>query len=465
MKKKGAILLFGLIVILSGWWVLNGSSLAQPSEGVVDVWATWGDDPAQLQALLDRYSQSSSVSVKVTTRVRSNDLLEALAGTEAPDLVILSSADLVEAYHQQGLVEALDGWIRATGIDLDDIYPAPLAQCQGPDGTTLCLPWGCDVDALFWNRDLFAAAGLDPERPPQTIEEVVEYASKLTIRDETGELRQVGFIPDFPRSHADLYVRMFGGASYSGDGAELAVNSQPVVDALSWQMSFYSSNAPEDLKDFVSSFTPYMASHHPLYAGRRLSCQQCHRSAPIQNGKTPDTGFSEGKIAMMIDGQWQVSANALSHEKFQVNYGVAPFPPPSAYPERANTVVVRGPVVIIPAGAMDKEAAVQLLAWMMSPESVAESAYANSLLPTSRTVGQNSRFQQVLDFKMFMDLMAHPDAKPAVTMPVSSELNEALGQVEEEVLHKGGDPVPLLDELQAQFAPKLKEPSSYQDGP
>jgi hypothetical protein len=64
-----------------------------------------------------------------------------------------------------------------------------------------------------------------------------------------------------------------------------------------------------------------------------------------------------------------------------------------------------------------------------------------------------------------MDLMAHPNAKPAVTMPVSSELNEALGQVEEEVLHKEGDPAPLLDKVQAEFAPRLKEASSYQDGP
>jgi multiple sugar transport system substrate-binding protein len=465
MRKIGVVLLLGFVVIVGSWWIMRSDSPAQPEEGVLDVWATWGDHADWLQSLYDRFSQSSGVPVRVTTQVRSEDLLEALADLEPPDLVILSSADLIEAYNQQGLVESLDGWIQASGIDLNDIYPAPLAQCQGLNGATLCLPWSCDVDALFWNKDLFAAAGLDPERPPRTMEELVEYASRLTIRDETGELGQVGFIPDFPRSHAELYVRMFGGAFHSDKGCELTVNSQPVIDALNWQMPFYSTNAPEDLKDFISSFTPYMTSHHPLYAGRRMSCQQCHRSSPIQNGKAPDIGLSEGKIAMMIDGEWQVSPNALSPEEFQVNYGVAPFPPPSAYPERANTVVVRGPVVIIPTGAMDKEAAVQLLAWMMSPEIVAESAYANSSLPTSRTAAQNSGLQQVPDFKVFMDLMAHPNAKPAVTMPVSSELNEALGQVEEEVLHKGGEPAPLLDKVQAEFAPKLKEPLSYHDGP
>jgi hypothetical protein len=66
---------------------------------------------------------------------------------------------------------------------------------------------------------------------------------------------------------------------------------------------------------------------------------------------------------------------------------------------------------------------------------------------------------------VFVDLMAHPNAKPALTTPISSELNEALGQVEVELLHKGGDPAPLLDEVQAEFAPKLQEALSYHDGP
>jgi len=450
MKKAGVVSLLGFVIILSSWWFISSGSQAQPSEGVVDVWATWGDDSSQLQALFDRFSQSSSIPVKVTTQVGSDELLQSLESAEPPDLVILSSSDLIGAYNDRGLVDPLGHWIASTGIALDDIYPAPRAQCTGPEGRQLCLPWGCDVDALFWNKNLFRAAGLDPERPPQTMEEMVEYAKELTIHDGEGELSQVGFIPDFPRSHADLYVRMFGGAFYSDEGAELAVNSQPVVDALKWQIQFYNGYAPEDLRDFVSSLTPYMTSEHPIFAGRRMSCQQCHRSSPIRNNKTPDTGFYKGRIAMMIDGQWQASPDTLSQKEPQVNYGVAPFPPPSAHPERANTAVVRGPVLIIPAGAMDKEAAIQLLAWMTSPEILAEAAYANSLLPTSHTSAQDPRFQQIPNFKVFVDLLAHPNAKPAVTTPISLELNEALGQVEKELLYKGGDPVPLLNEVQAE---------------
>jgi multiple sugar transport system substrate-binding protein len=457
MSRKRAALLLGFVIIVGGWWITQGSSSARPEDRVVDVWATWGEEPDHLQALLYRYSQSSGVPVQITTQVRSDDLLKALADAEPPDLVILSNGDLVESYHQRGLVEPLDGWIQASGIDLDDMYPAPLAQCRGLNGATLCLPWGCDVDVLFWNKDLFEAAGLDPELPPQTMEELLEYASKLTIRDEKGELGQVGFIPDFPRSHAELYVRMFGRAFYRDEGAELVINSQPVIDALNWQRQFYSIYAPEDLEDFVSSFTPYMTSRHPLYAGRRLSCQQCHRSSPIQSNKTPDRGFADGKIAMMIDGQWQASLHALSQDDPQVNFGFAPFPPPAKHPEQANNALAQGPVVIVPAGARDKEAAIQLLAWMTSPEIVAEAAYVHSMLPTSRAAAADPRLQQDPNSKRFVGLMAHPSAKPAVTTPITPELNEALGRIEAELLYTGGDLVPLLNEVQAELVPKLLE--------
>ena len=465
MRKARIVPLLGFIIILSAWWFISNGSLAQPSEGVVDVWATWGDDSSQLQALFDQFSQSSSIPVKVTTRVGSDELLKSLESAEPPDLVILSSSDLIGAYNEQGLVESLDHWIASTGIALDDIYAAPRAQCTGPEGMQLCLPWGCDVDALFWNKDLFRAAGLDPERPPQTMEEMVEYAERLTFRDKEGELGQVGFIPDFARPHTELYVRMFGGTLLGDGRVKLQVDSQPVLDALAWQRQFLVDHGPEEVENFVSAFTPYLTSGHPLYAGKRMSCPQCHRASPIQNGKTPDVGFREGRIAMIIAGQWQAGLKGFSQEGGRVNYGVAPVPPPAGYPERANTAVVYGPVVFIPGGSVDKEITADLLAWMMSPEIVVEEALATASLPASRTAAQDPRFDQVPFFEVFMDLLAGPNARPAITTPVNQELHEALGQVEEKLLRGGGEPVLLLTEAQAELVSELEEAASHEGRP
>jgi ABC-type glycerol-3-phosphate transport system substrate-binding protein len=254
---------------------------------------------------------------------------------------------------------------------------------------------------------------------------------------------------------------MFGGALYGGGGAELTAHSQPVIDALNWQGQFHNQHGGEDLEEFISSFTPYLTSRHARYAGKRLDCQQCHRSSPIQNGKTPEAGFLQGRIAMMLGGQWMVGLNGLSGAESLVNHGLAPFPPPAAHPERASSSVVQGPVVIMPAGAMDKEEAAELLAWMMSPQILAEAAYGNAMLPIGRTAAQDPRFREMSGFQVFVDLMDDANAAHTVTTPISPELNEALGRVEAELLPQGGDPAPLLSEVQAQLAAKLKEALAY----
>jgi multiple sugar transport system substrate-binding protein len=466
MSKKWLSLSLVVSLLVAGYLLFGSQSEdGGPEEGVLRVWVTWGGDPAQIRALFERYRQQSGQPVKVTLGVDSDRVLKTVTGPAPPELIVLSSSDMVKSYYEQGWVEPLDPWIKASGIDLDDIYPAPLAQCATLDGTNACLPWGGDIYALFWNKELFAAAGLDPERPPQTMEQLVATADQLTIRDEQGKISQIGFIPDLGRSHADLYARLLGGFWTNDDGTTLTVNSQPMIDAANWQRQFYAKHGSKAVRKFVASFNRYMNSHHPYYAGRRLDCQQCHRHTPPNSAKMPDHGFYAGQVAMMIAGEWQVGPNSLPHFQPELNYGVAPFPPPADHPERANTTVVQGPVVILPAGVQDKAAAAKLLAWMMSPEVVAAEAYANANLPTSRTAAQDPRFQQIPNFALFMELMAHPNAQQVVTTPISLALNEALGQVEQELLHEGGDPVSLLNEVQAELAPMLKAALAFYDEP
>jgi ABC-type glycerol-3-phosphate transport system substrate-binding protein len=164
---------------------------------------------------------------------------------------------------------------------------------------------------------------------------------------------------------------------------------------------------------------------------------------------------------MMVDGQWLVWPNYISRFRPEQNYGVAPFPPPTDHPERADTAIIESAVIVIPAGAKDKEAAASLLAWMMSPEIMAEAMVAHASLPARRAAAEDPRFLNVPGFELFMGLVAHPNTKHVVTTSIRPELNEALEQVEREVLHKEGDPALLLDDLQTEVVSKLKETSSY----
>jgi multiple sugar transport system substrate-binding protein len=455
MKNKGYITFFMLIIILNTWWfLLRDEPETQPQEGVLDVWVTWGDSPEQLQLLFDRFSESNGISVQVTTQVREDDLMETMTGSHPPDLVILSSNQLVQIAAEQDLIEPLEPWIEIAGINLDDIYPVSLAQCVNPESITLCLPWGSDVFALYWNKDLFAAAGLDPEHPPQTMGELAQYAKKLTLVDADGNLIRMGFMPDFPRSHNDLYASMFGGLWLNHGGTEVTANSKPVIEALNWESQFFEGYETGEMKQFALSVNGFINSNHSVFGGVRLNCQQCHRVKPQNGDKVPDHSFYDGKVAMMVDGQWQMGAAYITHYQPDLNYGVAPFPFPADHPERKNTSNVQGPVVVLPTGAADQRMAAKLLAWMMSPEIVAEISLTNAMLPTSQIAAQDTRFQAIPYFDVFLDLLNNPNAQFIPASSVSVKLNAAMCKVEKTALYQENrTPGTLLDGIQREFTP------------
>jgi hypothetical protein len=64
-----------------------------------------------------------------------------------------------------------------------------------------------------------------------------------------------------------------------------------------------------------------------------------------------------------------------------------------------------------------------------------------------------------------MGLLDDRNARYVASTPISAELNEALRQVEEKLLHEGSDPVPLLDEIQSGLGPKLEGGLAYNQGP
>jgi multiple sugar transport system substrate-binding protein len=428
MKMKKIVSLFSVLMILSMLLSACGNKPAEPQ--VLRVWIQWGDNPQQIQTLFDKYTAATGIKVEVTAPLETDKILPALTGSEPPDVLVLSGGDLVKSYYKENLVEELSGAVKAGNIDLNDFFDAPLNQCKMGD-KILCLPWGTDMYALFWNKDLFEAAGLDPEVPPATMEQLAEFADKLTKVGADGKIEQIGFIPDQAWGHSDLYIQQFGGFWYSEDGTKVTANSQAVIDAMKWQQQFYTKYGVDNVMAFSSGWADaYMSADYPFYTG---------------------------KLGMYVDGEWMTGPNFISQFKPEASYGVAPFPPPADHPERANTAVVQGTVAVIPAGAKDKDASAKLLAWMMSPAIVAEEFCFNANLPTSKTAAKDPCFTENPKFKVFTDLMASPNAKFIVTTPISLEFNDAWTLMEEQVLHTGADPKPLLDQLQAEFEVKLAD--------
>jgi multiple sugar transport system substrate-binding protein len=393
----------------------------------LQVWVSWGDNPAQLQELFNKYGEANNVKVQVNAPVPDDKIIAGLSGSQPPHVLVLGGPDNVPGWANEGLLTPLDEVINANNIDKADILPAVLSQCAYK-GDHYCLPWGTDTYALYWNKDLFEEAGLDPEKPPQTLEELTEYADKLTKVDANGEITQIGFVPDFSWTHYEQYIPMFGGFWISDDGTKIQLDSQPVIDELKWEQQFYSKYGADKVLKFTSSLGEYGSPQH---------------------------GFMDGKVAMMVDGEWMTGPNFIQGLKPDLYYGVAPLPPPADHLERAGTNTLQGSVAVIPSGVADKAAAGKLLAWMMSPEIVAEEMVANFNLPSSGKAGEDPRFQENEKFRVFLELSQSPNTRSIVLNPVHTDLLTELGRVHEQVVHGGEDPEPLLKEIQAKLQADL----------
>jgi len=85
--------------------------------------------------------------------------------------------------------------------------------------------------ALFWNKDMFEEAGLDPEEPPTTWDELVESAKAMTKLDANDRYEQEGFGWNAEgqglHTFQQVMLRQHGVEPYSEDNKEVLWNSEP----------------------------------------------------------------------------------------------------------------------------------------------------------------------------------------------------------------------------------------------
>ncbi|HVW93226.1 MAG TPA: ABC transporter substrate-binding protein [Devosia sp.] len=110
----------------------------------------------------------------------------------APDLAVLLStdmfslvdADVILPFDQLATSDADKAW-------LGSFYPGFMANSQA-DGHTWGVPFQRSVIVQYYNKDAFKKAGLDPEKAPASWDELVADATKLTVKDASGNVTQWG---------------------------------------------------------------------------------------------------------------------------------------------------------------------------------------------------------------------------------------------------------------------------------
>ena len=119
-------------------------------------------------------------------------VLTALKSGEPPQMSVLLSTDMFTLIDEDAIVPFDD---LATSAEdrswLKSFFPAFMLNSQ-TGGKTWGIPFQRSTIVLYWNKEAFKEAGLDPSRPPATWAEQIDYAKKLTKRDASGNVTQWG---------------------------------------------------------------------------------------------------------------------------------------------------------------------------------------------------------------------------------------------------------------------------------
>jgi sn-glycerol 3-phosphate transport system substrate-binding protein len=108
-----------------------------------------------------------------------NKFLATIGTGQGPDLVS-DSAPSTQSMIDSDAIVPMGACVEADGLDLSDVIPA--VQATGMNGDTLvAMPWGSSGQVLFYDKSDFRKAGLDPDKPPTTLEDI-RVASKAIMK-------------------------------------------------------------------------------------------------------------------------------------------------------------------------------------------------------------------------------------------------------------------------------------------
>jgi multiple sugar transport system substrate-binding protein len=399
------------------------SSPDTPVKAPLNMWIATNKNLTEIQAMVEQSSQETGLGVEFTF-TNPEMILPALQNPNPPDLIVLSTNSPIAFYASSGLLMDLSAY-----FDQGAFFPALVDACS-LNGQLFCLPWGADFQVLVWNKDLFDAATLDPEVPPASLEQLSDFADLLTKFGPEGQLEQLGFLPILSIQQTNVIVRMFGGYWISEDGLQITANNPQVQEALVWEQQFYFKYNYEN----VAALFPYAISldsyEHPFYAE---------------------------KLAMVIADWDQSRPDFVASRNPELNFGVAPIPPSSSLKTGSNPVLVDGVVFIVPANSDNPEQAIKLLKVLTTPDLALQAAALIGQFPATPAAINDPTIQANENTPLFAEILNNSQGVTALTTPLSPELDSALLQIGELVLYQGVDPAALLNQIQAEFGPRLEQ--------
>lgn len=182
--KKIMLCLASLFLVAGSLGIYGHNVGAQDSTTLnVAIWDT-NQEPI-LREILDQFeaeNEDITVEIQLTPFGQYWTKLEAAAtGGAMADIVWMNGPNIIK-YASNGIIEPLDSYLEGSEVDLEN-YPEGLVDLYNYDGQQFGIPKDWDTSALWYNKEMFDAAGLEYPTDEWTFEDMVAAAEQLTDSD------------------------------------------------------------------------------------------------------------------------------------------------------------------------------------------------------------------------------------------------------------------------------------------
>jgi multiple sugar transport system substrate-binding protein len=285
---------------------------------------------AQSELLVEAYNSTHKNKVELTVIPTDNYQPRVAAAAGGRNLPDVFASDVIYApnYTSQGLY--LDITDRINELPFKDALAPAHMRLGTYEDRQYTVPHTLDLSVLFWNKDLYRQAGLDPEEPPKTLREFADHAR--TIREEVGgKVYGTHWGGNCPGCYVFTFwpsVWAAGEEIMNEDGSESTIDTPAMVETFSIYNELFRDGVPNP---------PTKGEQGPTWTGF----------------------FPKGNIGVM-----PMPSTTLGLMPKKMDIGVAPIPGP----EGGESTFVGGDVIGISATTDNADAAWNFLSWTLSEE-------------------------------------------------------------------------------------------------
>jgi multiple sugar transport system substrate-binding protein len=376
---------------------------------------TGPEGKAMEKIIADFNASQSKIEVKGVSNPDQQSQLAAMASASSSFDVSDSFGSNVGAWAAKGVLEPLDSYLAKDSFDTGDFVKAAMDQSRRA-GKTYALPVAVHDFQLLYNKKLFTEAGI--AGPPQTTGEWAADIAKLT-KVEGGEIHQIGY------ANPDLTTMAwaFGGSWFDGQHRPTPDSPGNVAAAQFYVDNVVKKYGAAAVQKFTSGFGEYASPQNPFY---------------------------QGKVATIIDGEWQ-SAFVKQYAS-GLEWGVAPLPYPDGHPELRDTTQVSASVLFIPRNAQHKAEAWTFMKYLLDSKAMLSFTHTLANLPARNSLLADATYQDLPQFDTWLRALKSPNTHSFDSTAVSQQYTTDLTAASDEMTLGKKTPQQALADLAAKAA-------------